>query len=398
MSEKIYALLLRLYPEHFRKAYGDEALQLFRDRAREERGFPSACRLWLDLLVDLAVSLPREYRQLPPTLLAAVGRPSAEGIPSFHLLEDDAPALLSLLYGGALSLLICASVASLIGQGGTTLPRSAMGAAQRPSYAIPPTPAPPPDKPTRNSDDDQATSQSSPSTTSDPGPGNNLKPQDPGTMRSFTPSRAKSGHVQREIAVKRDFDVASLNRGNGSDPASTSLPLEPSDRYVSRGRYVRHNDSDKGDLRAMTHPPMEARLGSDTRQAAVMALVLAKPGKTGPTLKAHPGGDASCSQETPSGLISPCGSIAVTPASRTGRITISGRNVPLTLFAHRIPGMAGTPVIDKTGLTGNYDFTLEFVPGSPSASNTGPDQMESTFLKAMTDQMGLKLVPSKDTE
>ena len=31
MSEKIFAFLLRLYPAHFRRAYGDEALQLFRD-------------------------------------------------------------------------------------------------------------------------------------------------------------------------------------------------------------------------------------------------------------------------------------------------------------------------------------------------------------------------------
>ena len=38
MSEKIYALLLRLYPAHFLKNYGDEALQLFRDRSRDERG------------------------------------------------------------------------------------------------------------------------------------------------------------------------------------------------------------------------------------------------------------------------------------------------------------------------------------------------------------------------
>ena len=37
MSEKIYAWLLRLYPSRFREAYGDEAVQLFRDRARDEK-------------------------------------------------------------------------------------------------------------------------------------------------------------------------------------------------------------------------------------------------------------------------------------------------------------------------------------------------------------------------
>ncbi len=55
MSEKIYAWLLHLYPSQFREAYGSEALQLFRDRVRDEKGFFPCLRLWLDLLVDLAI-------------------------------------------------------------------------------------------------------------------------------------------------------------------------------------------------------------------------------------------------------------------------------------------------------------------------------------------------------
>ena len=39
MSEKLYAFLLKLYPDHFRRTYGDEALRLVRDRARDEKGF-----------------------------------------------------------------------------------------------------------------------------------------------------------------------------------------------------------------------------------------------------------------------------------------------------------------------------------------------------------------------
>ena len=38
MSEKIYACLLRLYPARFREQYEAEALQLFQDRMRDERG------------------------------------------------------------------------------------------------------------------------------------------------------------------------------------------------------------------------------------------------------------------------------------------------------------------------------------------------------------------------
>ena len=50
MSEKIFAWLLRLYPSRFRADYGNEALQLLRDRVRDEEGFLSKMQLWFDLL------------------------------------------------------------------------------------------------------------------------------------------------------------------------------------------------------------------------------------------------------------------------------------------------------------------------------------------------------------
>jgi hypothetical protein len=91
MSEKIYALLLRLYPSHFRDAYGEAALQLFRDRARDEKGFFPTLRLWLDLLGDLAVSVPREYRHVHAAPLAASASQRLGGPPSFFVLEDESP-------------------------------------------------------------------------------------------------------------------------------------------------------------------------------------------------------------------------------------------------------------------------------------------------------------------
>jgi hypothetical protein len=61
MSEKIYAWLLKLYPVHFREDYGPSAIQLFRDRLRTERGIFRRLRFWLDVIVDLVISIPREY-------------------------------------------------------------------------------------------------------------------------------------------------------------------------------------------------------------------------------------------------------------------------------------------------------------------------------------------------
>jgi hypothetical protein len=93
-SEKLYRLLLKLYPNHFRRAYGDEALRLVLDRARDEKGFLCGLRLWLDLLVDLAISLPREYSKAPTTRILVAN--TVNGAPSFQLLAERSlsPALL----------------------------------------------------------------------------------------------------------------------------------------------------------------------------------------------------------------------------------------------------------------------------------------------------------------
>ena len=57
MSERIYAWLLKLYPARFREEYAALMLQLFRDRLQTERGVFRRFRFWLDVTIDLAVSI-----------------------------------------------------------------------------------------------------------------------------------------------------------------------------------------------------------------------------------------------------------------------------------------------------------------------------------------------------
>ena len=117
MSEKIYAWLLRLYPSSFQKAYGAEALQIFRDRAREEKGLLAGLRLWLDLLSDLAVSVPRCYRTFPAAFPAA--KPCADGAPFFLILEDEPLSFGSLFYGGVASVVFYGFLLFLVSHGGS---------------------------------------------------------------------------------------------------------------------------------------------------------------------------------------------------------------------------------------------------------------------------------------
>jgi predicted secreted Zn-dependent protease len=122
MSEKIYALLLQLFPSHFREAYGEEALQLFRDRARDEKGFFPGVRLWLDLLNDLVWSVPREYFHVQPALIGASAYRRLDGLPLFFILEDESPRLGALLLGSAFSLAAVGTISVLISHVGLYRP------------------------------------------------------------------------------------------------------------------------------------------------------------------------------------------------------------------------------------------------------------------------------------
>lgn len=118
MSEKIYAWILSLYPRSFRTIYGDAAMQLVRDRLRDERGFFLKLRLWFDLLYDLVVTIPREYRHGQPALAAATIPLHASEMLSFRTLEGKPPGPAALLFGCLLSLAVVGAFAIAIGHAG----------------------------------------------------------------------------------------------------------------------------------------------------------------------------------------------------------------------------------------------------------------------------------------
>lgn len=68
VSSRIYSFLLFAYPENFRRAYGSQMVQLFRDCYRAEKRQPRRARLflfWLSTLIDLLKTAPKERLQDP---------------------------------------------------------------------------------------------------------------------------------------------------------------------------------------------------------------------------------------------------------------------------------------------------------------------------------------------
>jgi uncharacterized protein (TIGR03435 family) len=153
---------------------------------------------------------------------------------------------------------------------------------------------------------------------------------------------------------------------------------------------------------------------TETKEGPVYALVLSKAGKTGSQLQqdAEPCSVEPLAPGAPPGRPSapssisgmplppvPCGSILGVPASVPGRFRLVGKSVTIGLFAiYGTNSLVGVdrPVIDRTGLSGAFDFVMEFTPelNGPPPPNFQPDTTGPTFIEALNDQLGLKLEPT----
>jgi uncharacterized protein (TIGR03435 family) len=94
-----------------------------------------------------------------------------------------------------------------------------------------------------------------------------------------------------------------------------------------------------------------------------------------------------------------------TPMQGTAQLTRSGfvvRSYSAPKIAILLSQEAKRPVVDKTGLTGIYDFTLEWdrqlavtAPPNGDEGDDAPDVGGISFFSAIQKQLGLRLVPDK---
>jgi len=135
-------------------------------------------------------------------------------------------------------------------------------------------------------------------------------------------------------------------------------------------------------LRTLLRDRFRLRVHTDTRNMPAFALVLAKRDrKPGPqfresTIDCPPAGSATNSDPDRS-----CGIRA------TGGVII-GRGVPMGQLAGYLSGnpVVDRHVTDRTGITGRYDFRLEYSPAFLEPGGTGP-----SLFTALTEQLGLTL-------
>jgi uncharacterized protein (TIGR03435 family) len=199
--------------------------------------------------------------------------------------------------------------------------------------------------------------------------------------------------------------------GNQGQYLAPQLPdWAKTDRYDIQARA--QGNPSKDEMRAMMRSLLADRfklkVHYDDRDVPVFAFVMAKTGETGPELRPH-AETADCPTEQPSastpgvvhGVPAFCNGIYPLPSNVPGHLRFGGRNVTIAFIADTFSAGTnlGRPMVEQTGLTGRFDFTLEWVQErpvqGPPGADVAADPAGPSFQDAVRDQLGIKLQPRK---
>jgi uncharacterized protein (TIGR03435 family) len=167
--------------------------------------------------------------------------------------------------------------------------------------------------------------------------------------------------------------------------------LSPHDRTLARQHM----------LQALLADRFKLTFHHETKEVPVYFLVIAK---NGPTLQ-----EAKPGFVLPDGTKAPAGVPDWWNTDDDGKRTLTGVDVPIFQLVEMLANFTGDdrPILDKTGLTGNYDFTVRWVSSvdsnSPPTPPTEPGGMvgrrrfpsDPSRVEAIQKQLGLKLEPGR---
>jgi len=211
-----------------------------------------------------------------------------------------------------------------------------------------------------------------------------IKPADPnnrGIGIEMTPGgRFTASGITLQILLQqaygiRNFQIVNAPGWSGSDRYVISAKAEDGTRQPTQK-----------DIQQMMRGVLADRFGltfhRETKDGSVYFLVLAKGG---PKLKETEAAGRDQQQQ------------------RLGRGQINVQGGTMDALCNQLGNQLGRPVLDKTGLTGQYDFKLEWTPDAggqvairgtadeePPADPSGP-----TIFTALQEQLGLKLDSGK---
>lgn len=214
----------------------------------------------------------------------------------------------------------------------------------------------------------------------------------------------------RKIGVYELIDFAYKLARWQSEAAYSQMPKWALGKQYDVEARAKGNPT-KDEFRLMVQALLADRFGLalhfETGPVPVFALVLKKPGSLGPNLRPHVD-DPPCEKPANPHPVSVgalptiaggypliCGVVLPvrpqTPGFRGGE---GGRDVTIAAIASAlsVPAWSGLnrPLADETGLTGTFDFFLEWTPQAPPGRGSPETEGKPDFLEAMGEQLGLK--------
>jgi uncharacterized protein (TIGR03435 family) len=181
------------------------------------------------------------------------------------------------------------------------------------------------------------------------------------SLVSGLPSWATSDRLNLEARMDQD-SAAAINKLSKEEKASEQRRM----------------------LQAMLADRFHLQVQHTQKEVPVYALVVAKGGTR---LKpADPNDPYGNGIKLPQGF----------PKSGVYQMTADGKfvaqGIPISMLANQLATSVDRLVVDKTGLTGNYDFTMQWDQDpDPSKPDAGP-----SLFTALQEQLGLKLESTKD--
>lgn len=199
-----------------------------------------------------------------------------------------------------------------------------------------------------------------------------------------------------------------------------SLPVWTNSELFDIEARTDNRDVTKDQLRLMVQALLADRfhlvIHREVREVNEYAAVLARPGKLGPNIRPHPA-DQPCSpiyvrpkdtdpkpasdpRDFAGGFPLRCRTFGPGPATEPYYKTEGARDLPMETIVSTFSGLGNLdrPIIDHTGLTGTYDWHIEFLPELPPDAHIPgrpPDAFGPSFTEAVRNQLGIKLVPEK---
>src|SRR5215468_1623487 len=204
-----------------------------------------------------------------------------------------------------------------------------------------------------------------------------IKPNNSGTGSSSTESTNGLLRITNQTLLRmiqyaynvRDFQVS-------GGPAWVR-----SDRYdvTAKPEGSVHDVQMKQVLQSLLAERFQLQFHRQIQEGPIYALLI---GKNGPKLQPSPQSDNS----------------GISSNSTAVRTTMKGTHVTMDELAASLGNRVGRPVIDKTGLSGKFDFELSWVADlalATGAPDPGADVSGPSIFTALQEQLGLRLDSQK---